>query len=332
MSMVHETGSRSALARPRWMSRWLADCLTRAKKQRLLLLLLLPGVLYFIIFNYIPLYGVLIAFKNFKMQEGQSFLSALVSSPWAGTLGLDHFKQFVQGPHFEKLMANTFLLGLYSIVFGFPAPILFALLLNELRHKYYKSFVQTISYLPYFLSVVAVVGMMKMVLSPGDGIVNVVLQKLGFEPVYFMSMPEWFRTLFIGSGIWTGLGMGAVIYLAALSKVDSDQYESAVIDGATRLQQIWHITLPAIKPVVIIMLILNLSGVLQVGAEKIILMYSPLTYDTADVLSTYVYRRGLVELNFSFGAAVDLFNAVINVLFLVTANHLARRFTEESLW
>lgn len=306
--------------------------LQKARKQKVLLLLLLPTIIYFIIFNYIPMYGVLIAFKNFRLQEGQSFLTTVFTSPWAGFLGLDHFKAFVQGPYFWKLLRNTFLLGIYSLLFGFPIPILFALMLNELRNKHYKGFVQTVSYLPYFLSVVAVIGMMKVMLSPSSGLVNSLLVKLGLDPIYFFAMPEWFRFLFVSSGIWTGLGMGAVIYLAALTRVDPEQYESAVMDGASRLRQIWHITLPAIKPVVMITLILNMSGVLSVGAEKIILMYTPLTYDTADVFSTFVYRRGLVEFDFSFGAAVDLFNAVVNIAFLVTANYFSRKITEESLW
>ncbi|WP_168119975.1 ABC transporter permease subunit [Paenibacillus sp. HB172176] len=312
-------------------NRW-SEIGRKAKKQKVLLLLLLPAIAYFFIFNYIPIYGVLIAFKNFRMQADQSFLKTILEAPWAGPFGLDHFKAFVNGPFFWKLLRNTFLLGIYSLVFGFPIPILFALLLNELRRKFYKSFVQTISYLPYFLSVVAVIGMMKMVLSPGSGIVNVLLTKLGLEPIYFMADAGWFRFLFVSSGIWTSMGMGAVIYLAALSKVDAEQYESAVIDGATRLRQMWHITLPAIKPVVVITLILNMSGVLSVGSEKIILMYNSLTYETADVFSTFVYRRGLVELDFSFGAAVDLFNAIVNILFLVTANYLARKVANESLW
>lgn len=304
----------------------------KAMKQRMLLLLLVPSVIYFIIFNYVPIYGVLIAFKNFKLQEGQSFIEAVFYSKWAGAFGLDHFKAFVNGPFFWKLLRNTFLLGIYSILFGFPIPIIFALLLNEVRRRYYKAFVQTISYLPYFLSIVAVVGMMKMVLSPSSGVVNKLLSGLGIEPIYFLADASWFRFLFVSSGIWTSMGMGAVIYLAALSKVDAEQYESAVIDGASRLRQIWHITLPAIKPVVVITLILNMSGVLSVGSEKIILMYNSLTYETADVFSTFVYRRGLVELDFSFGAAVDLFNALVNVLFLVTANYIARKVANESLW
>ncbi|WJH33824.1 ABC transporter permease subunit [Paenibacillus aurantius] len=304
----------------------------KIKQQKILLLLLVPGLLYFFLFSYVPMYGILVAFKKFRMQAGHPFWSSVFTAPWAGAYGLDYFKAFINGPYFWMLMKNTFLLGFYSILFGFPIPILFALLLNELRNRYYKSFVQTVSYLPYFLSIVAVVGMMKLMLAPDTGIVNVLLVKLGFEPIYFFGLPGWFRTLFVSSHIWKDLGMGAVIYLAALSKVDAEQYESAVLDGATRLQQMWNITLPAIKPVVVITLILGLSHVLGVGAEKIILMYSPLTYDTADVFSTYVYRQGLVNMDFSFGAAVDLFNSVINVFFLVSANYLAKKITEESLW
>lgn len=304
----------------------------KIKQQKVLLLLLIPGLVYFFVFSYVPMYGILIAFKKFKLQADQSFLSSIFSSPWAGALGLDHFRAFVNGPYFWQLFRNTFLLGAYNIIFSFPVPILFALFLNELRNRYYKSFVQTVSYLPYFLSVVAVVGMMKLMLAPDTGIVNMVLVKLGMEQIYFFGLPEWFRTLFISSHIWKDLGMGAVIYLAALSKVDPEQYESAVLDGATRLKQMWHITLPAIKPVVVITLILSLSNVLSVGAEKVLLMYSPLTYDTADVFSTYVYRQGLMGMDFSLGAAVDLFNSVINVIFLIGANYLARKVTEESLW
>mgnify|MGYP000916837821 CR=1 FL=1 len=304
----------------------------KAKRQRTFLLLLLPGVLYFFIFSYMPMYGILVAFKDFHLQAGQNFLTSVLTAPWAGKLGLGHFADFVNGPYFFQLLRNTFLLGLYSIVFGFPAPILFALLLNELRNRHYKSFVQTVSYLPYFLSVVAVVGIMKLMLAPDTGVVNTLLTKLGLEQIYFFGLPQWFRTLFVGSGIWKDLGMGAVIYLAALSKVDAEQYESAVLDGASRLRQMWHITLPAIKPVIVITLILSLSGVLHVGAEKVLLMYSPLTYDTADVFSTYVYRQGLVNMDFSFGAAVDLFNSVINVIFLVASNRLARKLSGESLW
>ncbi|MGG1553496.1 ABC transporter permease [Paenibacillus ferrarius] len=304
----------------------------KIKQQKVLLLLLLPGLIYFLIFSYVPMYGILVAFKKFRMQAGHPFWSSVFTAPWAGPFGLDYFKTFVNGPYFWMLLKNTFLLGVYSIVFGFPVPIIFALLLNELRNRYYKGFVQTVSYLPYFLSIVAVVGMMKLMLAPDSGIVNVLLTKLGFQQIYFFGLPEWFRTLFVGSHIWKDLGMGAVIYLAALSKVDPEQYESAVLDGATRIKQIWHITLPAIKPVVVITLILGLSHVVSVGAEKIILMYSPLTYDTADVFSTYVYRQGLVNMDFSFGAAVDLFNSVINIIFLVSSNYLARKISGESLW
>lgn len=322
--------ARSHTGAPR-TGRW-RELAGKLGKQKVLLLLLMPAVIYFVIFNYIPMYGVLIAFKNFRMTEGQSFMGAVMASPWAGSMGLDHFRAFINGPYFWQLLKNTFLLGFYSLLFGFPVPILFALLLNEMKNRYYKSVVQTISYLPYFLSVVAVIGLLKMVLSPSTGVVNILLGKLGVEPIYFFVLPEWFRFLFVSSSLWTGMGMGAVIYLAALSKVDQEQYESAVIDGASRLRQMWHITLPAIKPVVVITLILNMSGVLSVGAEKILLMYNSLTYETADVFSTYVYRRGLIELDFSFGAAVDVFNAVVNVCFLVAANYIARKVADESLW
>ena len=299
-------------------------------KHRMLLLLVVPGLLYFLIFHYIPMYGVLIAFKDFRLNADLGFVENVLTSPW---VGLKHFIDFVESPNFIQLLKNTVLLSLYNTIFGFPAPILFALLLNEVRHVLYKKFVQTVSYLPYFISTVAVVGMLKMLLSPESGFINHFLQStFGIEPHYYFGDPNWFRTLYVSSDIWQNLGWGAIIYLAALAKISPDLYESAVIDGASRVQQIWHITLPALKPTIIVMLLLNLSGLLNVGVEKVLLMYSPATYETADVLSTYVYRRGLVDMNFSFGAAVEFFNGIVNLVILITANFLARKIAKESLW
>ncbi|MDQ1914243.1 ABC transporter permease subunit [Paenibacillus sp. GD4] len=309
-----------------WLFRTWKDILQR----KVLLLMVLPGLIYFFIFDYVPMYGILIAFKDFKMTAGMSFLESIYQSKW---VGLEHFQSFFENSSFMRLLRNTLLLSFLSLVFGFPVPILFALALNEVRWALYKRFVQTISYLPHFLSLVAVVGMMKLLLSPSGGAVNTLLQDwFGIEPTYYFGAVEWFRTLYIGSGIWQEMGFGAIIYLAAISKVDTQLYESAVIDGASRLRQMWHITLPALKTTIVVLLILNISRLVGVGADKIILMYSPATYETADVFSTYVYRRGLVDLDFSFGAAVGLFNSVVNVILLVTANYLSKRFTEESLY
>lgn len=297
---------------------------------KLILIMIIPGLLYYAVFQYLPMYGILMAFKDFRLNANVGFVENVFSSPWAG---LKHFEDFVNSPNFVQLMRNTVLLSLYNLIFGFPAPILFALLLNEVRHALYKKFVQTVSYLPYFISTVAVIGMLKMLLSPDTGAVNKLLQSiLGIPSQYFFGDADWFRTLYVSSDIWQNLGWGSIIYLAALSKVNPEMYESAVIDGARRTQQIRHITLPALKSTIVVMLLLNLSGMLNVGVEKVLLMYSPATYETADVLSTYVYRRGLVDMSFSFGAAVELFNGLINLLILVGANYASRKLTNESLW
>lgn len=299
-------------------------------KHRFLLLMLLPGVAYYFIFQYLPMYGILVAFKDFRLNANLGYIENVFTSSW---VGLKHFIAFVDSPNFWTLLRNTILLSLYNTIFGFPAPILFAILLNEVRHLLYKKAIQTVSYLPYFISTVAVVGMLKMLLSPESGAINNMLEALfGWEPKYYFGDADWFRTLFVASDIWQKLGWGSIIYLAALSKVNPEMYESAVIDGARRTQQIWHITLPALKTTIVVMLLLNLSGLLDVGVEKVLLMYSPATYETADVLSTYIYRRGLVDMSYSFGTAVELFNGLVNLLILVGANYASRKLTSESLW
>lgn len=291
--------------------------------------MLIPGILYYIIFHYVPMYGILIGFKDFKLMAGRSYLRMVAEAPW---VGFKHLASFFRAPNFWQLVRNTFILSFFSLIFSFPAPIILALALNEVRARFYRRFVQTVSYLPHFLSVVAVVGMMKLMLSPSTGFAATVITWFRGEPLYFFNMPQWFRPLYIGSGIWQGAGWGAIIYLAALAGVSVELYESAVIDGASRLRQIWHITLPTIKPTIVILLILSFSGLFRVGAEKVLLMYSPATYETADVIATYVLRRGLLQQNFSFGAAVGLMNSVINLILLVTGNYVARKISGQSLW
>ena len=286
--------------------------------------MLLPGLIYYIIFRYVPMYGVVIAFKDFNARLG------ILGSPW---IGFEQFIRFFTHPYFFRLVRNTFLLSFYSLLLGFPAPIILALMLNELRNQTYKRFVQTVSYLPHFISIVAIVGILTLLLSPTNGFVNVVLTKVfGMEPIYFMAEPGWFRPLFVGSGIWQNIGWGAILYLAALSQVDVQLYDAAIVDGTSRMQKIWHISLPSIMPTIAILLILRIGSLFYVGFEKVILMYNPVTYSTADVIGSYVYRRGLQYAEFSYGAAVGLFNSVINVILLITANWISRRVTEQSLW
>ena len=292
-------------------------------RDRYLLLLVLLPVLYFIIFHYVPMYGLQIAFKRYSPGRG------IWGSPW---VGLKWFEQFFGSCFAGQLVRNVLLLNIYSLLWGFPLPILFALLLNEVKNGIFKRVVQTISYMPHFISVVVVVGMVFSFLSVNGGIVNVMLEHLGIEPINFMSEPKWFRTIYIASGVWQSFGWGSIIYLAALSGIDTEQYEAARIDGANRIQQIVHITIPGILPTVIILLILQCGRMMSVGYEKIILMYNTATYEVADVISTYVYRNGILGGEFSFSTAVDLFNNVCNCLLLVTINWISRKVSDISLW
>jgi putative aldouronate transport system permease protein len=292
-------------------------------RQRSLLLIMLLPFTYYVIFHYLPMYGAIIAFKDFSIQKG------ILGSEW---VGFKWFYAFFESPYFGRTVINTFLLNFYDLIFGFPVPILFALLINEIKHAVLKKTVQTVSYLPYFISVVIVVGMMVNFLSPNDGIVNVILEKLGHQPINFMSDPGWFRTLFVASGIWQTFGFYAVIYIAAIAAIDPSMYEAATLDGAGRLHKIIHITLPSIRPTIIILLLLNLGNMLNIGFEKVILMYSPAVYSTGDVIMSYVYRRGITNAEYSFAAAVGLFNSVVGLILIVGFNKFARKFSETSLW
>lgn len=293
------------------------------KKNRYLLLMLFPVVLYFVIFCYIPMFGNIMAFEDYSVGKG------FFHSEW---VGFRWFREFFSSVYFGRLMKNTLLISIYSLIIGFPIPVIFALLLNEIKDGPFKRITQTISYLPHFISVVVVVGLLFNFLSPIDGVVNVFLKSMGKDAVNFMSEPGWFRTLYIGSNIWQNFGWDSIIYLAALSSVDPQLYEAAQIDGAGKFKQMLHVTLPAIMPTIIILLIMNVGNIMNVGFEKIILMYSPATYETADVISTYVYRRGILGSQFSFSASVGLFNSVINFALLFTVNKISNRVSEISLW
>lgn len=293
------------------------------RRTKYLQLMLLPGIIYFIIFHYVPMYGVIIAFKDFNMRRG------IMASEW---VGFEHFVSFFQHPFFWRLLRNTLLLNIYNLLWYFPLPIVFALMLNEIRNVYFKKFVQTVSYLPHFISTVSLVGMLFLILSPQTGFINRIIVSMGMEPIYFMAETSWFRTIFISSGIWQNLGWDAIIYLAALTSVDAEQYEAARIDGASRLQQIWRITLPAISGTIVIMLILKMGGMMSSNTDKVLLMQSPITYEVSDVIGTYVYRRGLVEAEYSLGSAIDLFNSAINITLLLCANRISKCFSDSSLF
>ncbi|MGI2296822.1 ABC transporter permease [Paenibacillus sp. GXUN7292] len=297
--------------------------LKKVNKTKYLWLMFLPCLLYFIIFRYAPMFGLVITFKNYNLFKG------VFASEW---VGFKYYITFIQNPDFFILMKNTFLLGLYKLVFGFPAPIILAILLNEMRLQVFKRFVQTVSYLPHFISNVIVASMVIMFLSPSGGMINQMIQKLGFEPINFMMEPGMFRGIYVLSEIWQHLGWETIIYLAALTAIAPDLYEAASIDGANRWRKIWHVTLPGIAPAIVIIFILNVGKVLEIGFEKVFLMYNPAIYSTADIISTYVYRTGLIGGNFSYAAAIDLFMGIISLFFIVMANTISRRISENSLW
>lgn len=285
-------------------------------------LLAVPMVLFYLIFCYGPIYGQIIAFKDFSPAKG------ILGSPWAG---LKHFEAFFRARTFWQLIGNTVMISLYQIVFAFPAPILLALLLNEVRSNVFKRTVQTISYMPHFISLVVVCGM-TLEFTKSDGVVNSVIKALGGERIAFFTDPSWFRPIYTITDIWQGIGWGSIIYIAALSGIDPQLYEAATIDGAGRLRKMLHVTLPGISGMIVVLFILRLGQVMSVGFEKIILLYNPMLYDTADVISTYVYRKGLMEFSYSYSAAVNMFNSVINFAILVLANAISRRATGNSLW
>jgi putative aldouronate transport system permease protein len=291
-------------------------------KDKYLYALFIVPFLYFFIFRYIPIYGVIIAFKNYKVAKG------ILGSSW---VGIKHFQEFLSNPYAWKLIRNTILLSFYSVLFGFPGPIVLALLINEIRKPGVKRFVQTVSYLPHFISVVVVCGMIVNFVA-SDGIVNKIVGALGGTPFPWLMDPQWFRPIYIISGIWQHAGWSSIIYLAALSAIDPQLYEAAIIDGASRWRQTLHVTLPGIAPTVTIMLILTLGRMMNVGFEKILLLYTGATYETADVLQTYVYRRGIESTDFSYASAVGLFQGVVNLMFVVLANTVSRRLSETSLW
>lgn len=287
-----------------------------------LYLMVLPVILFYILFHYKPMYGAIIAFKQYTPAKG------VWGSPW---VGFDHFIRFFKSHTFWRVFKNTFLISFYDLIFGFPAPIILALLLNEITNKRFKKSVQTISYLPHFISLVVVAGMIKD-FTVTDGIVNDIIEYFGGKRIPILQKPEYFRPVYIISSIWQGIGWGSIIYLAALGGISQELYEAAMIDGAGRFKQTIHITLPGIAPTIIIMLILRIGQLMSVGYEKIILLYNPATYKTADVISSYVYRVGLLEFSWSYSAAVGLFNSVINFSLIVFANWFSRRVGDTSLW
>ena len=286
-------------------------------------ILLLPALAYFVIFCYGPMYGAQIAFSNFIANKG------IWGSPW---VGFDHFIRFFNGPYFWDLIRNTLVISVYSLIAGFPFPIILALSLNELKNGAFKKTVQTITYAPYFISTVVMCGMIIAFLNPSTGIINKFITTLGGEAIPFLSKENMFPSIYVWSGVWQGTGWGSVVYIAALSGVSPELLEAATLDGASRMQKIWYVNIPAIFPTMVIMLILNCGNLLSVGYEKIYLLQNPLNTATSEVISTYVYKTGLISAQYSFSTAVGLFNSFVNLILLVLVNGIARKLNETSLW
>lgn len=289
--------------------------------RHLYLMLVIP-MAYYLVFCYLPMYGLQIGFKKYGINTG------VLGSPW---VGLRYFEEYLSEPYFWKVVRNTFLLNIYSLAFSFPAPILLALLLNEIRSSFYKKLVQSISYLPHFMSTVVVCGFVINFLA-NSGPVNALLERFLGHRIQFMMEAKYFRTIYILSGIWQNIGWNSIIYFAAISGVDGQLYEAAIMDGAGRFRQVWHITIPAIMPTVTIMLILAIGNLLNVGYEKIILLYNGSTYETADVISSFVYRRGILGADYSYSTAVGVFQSVIGMIFIWSANKFSSMVSENSLW
>lgn len=286
-------------------------------------LMLAPLIIWFLLFLYKPMVGLQIAFKDFSLFRG------IDASPW---VGLEHFRTLFDSDIFMRAIKNTFIISFLNLLIGFPMPILLALMFNEIVNGKFRKTVQTIVYLPHFISLVIIAGIVINVFSPSTGVVNLLLQKLGFDSIYFLTQPEWFRPIFIGAGIWQEAGFQSIVYLAAIAGVSPSLYESAVVDGASRWQMMWKITLPCILPTIIIMLIIRIGNLLEVGFELIILLYQPATYQTADVINTFIYRQGLVGNQYDVAAAAGLFNAVVAFVLVMAANTISRRLTRTSLW
>ncbi len=293
------------------------------KREWQLYVLLLPTIIWLLVFLYKPMYGLQIAFKDYSVFRG------VANSPW---IGLEHFHTLFGNDQFLRALKNTVLISIYSLMFGFPVPIILALMFNEILNEKFKKFSQTIVYLPHFISSVIIAGIVITAFSPSAGIVNTVMGWFGVDSIYFLTKPEWFRPIFVGTTIWQEAGFQSIVYLAAIAGVSPTLYESAVVDGATRWQMMWKITIPSIMPTIIIMLIIRIGNMLEVSFEMIILLYQPATYQTADVVNTFIYRQGVQGGQYDMAAAAGLFNAVVAFVLVMTANTISKRYSRTSLW
>ncbi|MFR7520802.1 MAG: ABC transporter permease [Ruminococcus sp.] len=293
------------------------------KKNWILYAMILPVAIYYIIFAYAPMYGIQLAFKDYQVKEG------IMGSPW---VGLEHFIRFFKSYNFGQLLKNTIGISVYSLLVGFPIPIIFALMLNYLRNKFLKKTVQMVSYAPYFISTVVMCGMIAIFMNPDTGILNVIRNFFGMESVDFLAKPEWFKDIYVWTGVWQGMGWSSIIYISALSGVDYQLHEAAIMDGATKIQRMIHVDLPSIKPTIIMLLILQIGSLMNVGFEKVFLLQNTLNKSAASVISTYTYEVGLINSDYGYSTAVGLFNSLINVILIVGANQICKKLADESLF
>lgn len=297
------------------------------KRDKYLLLMMFPVIIYFLVFCYFPMTGLWMAFTQYKIGSG---LPGLYFSDF---VGFKWFRQFFGSVYLWQLIRNTFLLSFYSLIFGFPIPILFAVAVTQMNgKKLLQKTIQVSTYLPYFISTVVVCGMINNFLSPSSGIINQLLNKIGIESVNFMSLPQWFRPIYVISGSWQSFGFNSIIFVAAIMGISPDLYEAMKVDGANKRQVIWHLVLPSIKPTIILLLIMTLGSMMSVGFEKVYLLYNTAVYETADVIQTYVYRQGIQSNNYSYAAAVGLFNSIINFTIVVVANRFSRKVSDTAIW
>ncbi|MFD0713058.1 ABC transporter permease [Paenibacillus sp. GCM10027626] len=294
------------------------------KQYRVLLLMMIPAIVYYIIFHYLPMYGVLLAFKDFKITQG------ILHSPWAG---FEHFSKIIDDSYFYTVLENTIIISLYKLIFGFPVPILFALLLSEVASLKFKKVVQTVSYLPHFISWVVMAGIFFTLFSL-DGPINAIIKLFGGDPLLFLADDRYFRSILVVTSIFQGFGWGSIIYFAAISNIDPQLYEAAIIDGAGRFKRMFYISIPMLVPVIAIMLILSMSGILDAGFDQIFNMYNVKVYNVADIIDTYVYRKGLVEMNYSYATAVGLFKSVVALVLIIVVNRIVKWIggKEHALW
>ena len=316
-------GSNGVTKKPKTVKEFIIE--KRIHRNWQLYLMLVPVVAFFAIFCYGPMYGITLAFKDYKVLKG------ILGSPWTNPW-YKYFMQFFQSPYFTRVLSNTIVISLENLFLGFPLPIILALSLNEVKSVKYKKFVQNVTYIPHFLSVLVLVGMLKSFTNSDYGIVNLVIKKMGGEPYNWMQKADLFRPLYIGSGFWQNLGWDSIIYIAALAGIDPGLHEAAMIDGANRLQRVWHINLPGIMPTMVILMILNSGHIMNIGFEKIFLMQNDLNLSVSDVISTYSYRIGLESAQYSLSTTITLFNSLVNCALLLIVNTVSRKLSETSLW